>query len=202
MQPIRDLIHVVGHDPDQLWRPHPQLPAGRRAAAAVRARLALCAASVHTLKVLVRVGDRVYTDGGPGTVFSYHPAMHSNCRGKGCLSWAVMQLLLLCTGDLLHGADVPLLLQPQRHDVSLVSLPEQAGEACNGASSPPQAAVDAALQAAQQVPLRQVLKPRYTWCMAEPCLGDFLIVALLLLVLAWRKISSATSSSAVSRTDG
>ena len=54
-------------------------------------------------------------------------------------------------GDLLHGADVPLLLQPQRHDVHLVTDPAAAATGPAAADSPPQAALDAALLAAQQV---------------------------------------------------
>ncbi len=54
-------------------------------------------------------------------------------------------------GDLLHGADVPLLLQPQQHDVHLQSSPAAAANGAAAADSPPQAAIDAALMAAQQV---------------------------------------------------
>jgi len=44
-------------------------------------------------------------------------------------------------------------LQPQQHNFSLIGPPKQAA---NGASSPPQAAVDAALKAAQQVQHRWI----------------------------------------------
>ena len=54
-------------------------------------------------------------------------------------------------GDLLQGADVPLLLQPQRHHVHLDSRPDAAADSAAAAHSPPQAAVDAALTAARQV---------------------------------------------------
>ena len=54
-------------------------------------------------------------------------------------------------GDLLHGADIPLLLQPQWHDVRLLSNSEAAADGVAASDSPPQAAIDAALTAAQQV---------------------------------------------------
>ena len=66
-----------------------------------------------------------------------------------CVSSSTCALL---AGDLLHGADVPLLLQPQRHEVRLHSSPEAAANgAAAAADSLPQAAVEAALSAAQQV---------------------------------------------------
>ena len=78
------------------------------------------------------------------------PSAYNSPRSISPYSWCWLR-----AGNLLHGADVPLLLQPQAHDVSLVSTSKPADEGSCRHKSPPQAAVDAAFSAARKVIGRQ-----------------------------------------------